>query len=105
MGETVDPADEVNRTRNYIRRRLRPLRTQTSRLLDHLDHMDAGDIDAIQAILERPEVKNLVGELKAIHDPEQCDRDREREGLNEPDEPEQARTIVGRLFDAYRHRR
>jgi hypothetical protein len=97
-----DPrAAELDKTRRYLRRRLTPLRTQSSRIINHLDHMDAGDLDRIHALLEREHtLSDLADELKAIHDTEQCERDMERQAAEDAEQVPWWQT----LRDAFRDR-
>jgi hypothetical protein len=91
--------------RDAVRKDLRWLRNKLDRLLSHLDHMDAGDLDRIAPVLHAMLTAELDGvpkirhELRAIHDRDQCQRDREREGLLVEPPPVAGKSLWRRFWE------
>lgn len=90
MGHPNIRMQELLEARKHVRKDLLWLRNKLDRLLEHLDHMDAGDLDRIYPLIDAMLKVEIAGvskarhELRAIHGDDQCERDRQREGLFDP---------------------
>ncbi len=99
MAESDIRAEELRKTRTYVRRRLTPLSVQLNRLLGHLDHMEGGDLDHIHGVLDGNGVKESMQSLReamlAIHEP--CPED-DRTDAGDGEEPTLVESIRGLLW-------